>query len=193
MAQINMGDVMGCVNKWAVSYSGRNEIKKALGDGANGVDLDARKIEMIAAGQEMLALLKQHGASAGLPASVMSHIESFTASAPVVNDDGSGTITLTMASDPSRPSLCPERYGGVSDIVAIFNNGYEANASVYGHWANHEQTMRTSAGKIRDGSAFVKSRPQREGLGFMQSAVAEFNATCGGKYNVFAVLGGPYG
>lgn len=191
---INMASIMRKVNAFAKSSAGKKKIAGVTGGTGEGfVDLEARRKEMIEASQEMLAILKKHAASAGLPASVMEHVESFAASAPSVNDDGSGSVAINMTSDPSRPSLCPERYGGVDNIVAIFNNGYEASNYVYGNWANHEQTGKVSKGRTQEGSAYVRSRKQRDGLGFMQSAVAEFNASCGAKYNVTAFLGGPYG
>lgn len=180
-----MGSITGKVNSFLSSSAGKNKIKGLTGGGNGTVDLEERRKEMILAAQGMVALLKQHAASAGLPASVMAHVESFAASAPTINDDGSGFAVINMGSDPTRPSLCPERYGGVHNIVALFNNGYEASASVYGKWEGH--------GDVEGGSAFIKSRPQRGGLGFMQSAVADFNGKYGSKYNVIAVLGGPYG
>lgn len=40
-----------------------------------------------------------------------------------------------------RPSLVPERYGGVTDMFALFNNGYVANSYVYGMW--HGSSIRS--------------------------------------------------
>lgn len=182
--KIDMGYVMGQVKKYASSPSGKKQISNALGgSGTGNVDLDLRRKEMILAGQEMVALLRLHAASAGLPASVMSHVESFFAGAPKLNDDGSGIIYVSMSSDPKRPSMYPEKYSGVSDIVAIFNDGYEASNFVYGS-PQVEIEGQTSI----KGFFYTKSKKSREPLGFLDKAVDDFNVTCGGKYNVKATL-----
>lgn len=184
--KIDMSYVMGQVNKYASSPSGKKQISNALGgSGSGNVDLELRRLEMIMAGREMVALLRQHAASAGLPASVMSHVESFFANAPKLNDDGSGVIYVSMSSDPKRPSMYPEKYDGVSDIVALFNYGYEASNFVYG-----KPDVEIEGQSSIDGFFYTKSKKSREGLGFLEKAVEDFNATCGGKYNVRAILHG---
>lgn len=189
--KINTGAIMGKVGNYVSSSAGRKKISNSLngtGSGNSCGDLELRRLEMIMAGREMVALLRQHAASAGLPASVMSHMESFIAGAPMIKDDGSGSVAISMSSDPSRPSMYPEKYSGINNIVAIFNNGYDAGNVVYG-----KPEVEIEGQLSIDGFFYTKSKQHRDGLGFMQSAVAEFNAKCGGKYNVTAVLGGPYG
>lgn len=186
---INLGSVMNKVNNYASSPAGRKKISNVIsGVGIGNGDLALRRIEMIMASHEMIALLRQHAASAGLPASVMSHVESFVANIPKVNDDGSGIVAISMGSNPSRPSLYPEKYDGAYNIVALFNNGYDASGVVYGH-----PNVEIDGQQSINGFFYTKSKQHRDGLGFMQSAVAEFNAKCGSKYNVTAVLGGSYG
>lgn len=187
---INMGSIMAKVNAFAKSSAGKRRIAAATGGAGGGgsVNLEERRAEMIAAGQEMVALLRQHASGAGLPASVMDHIESFIALAPIIDDDGSGSLAITMTSNPSRPSLYPEKYDGAYNIVAIFNNGYEASNVVYGR-----PEVEVEGQLSIDGFFYAKSKQHRDGLGFMQDAVADFNAKFGGKYNVKAVLSGMYG
>lgn len=50
-----------------------------------------------------------------------------------------------------RPSLVPEKYGGVDDMAALFNNGYVAANPVFGIW--HGRPTRSVT--IRVGAGFV--------------------------------------
>lgn len=77
-----------------------------------------------------------------------------------------------------RTSLYPEEYEGIDNIIALFNNGYDARSYVYGHWA--------TAGKR------VRSVTSRPALQFMQEAISNFNNTYGSQYSCRARLGDQY-
>ena len=93
-------------------------------------------------------------------------------SAPVRNGK-CYAVDLSFTGDLGRASLYQ---GGISNIIALFNNGYSASAPVYGMWHGKH----------------IKSLTSRPELGFMQNAVDEFNARYAGKYNVRVVLSGDY-
>lgn len=75
-----------------------------------------------------------------------------------------------------RPSLNPAKYGGVDNIVALFNNGYKASDYVYGNWHGNR----------------VRSTISRPGLNFMQEAVSDFNGGYGAANDIVAKLSGEY-
>jgi len=71
-------------------------------------------------------------------------------------------------------------YGGIDNIVALFNNGYNTGGkTVTGEWQTH-------------GNVVVESVPVRPSLRFMNDAVSQFNSKYGSKYNVTATLSGEY-
>lgn len=193
---INLSGIQSKVNAFANSPAGKAKIRKAIlsesgtgtGSGDGIIDLEKRRQEMIIAGQEMLAIIRKHAASAGLPASVMAHAESFVAGPPNINDDGSGSLSVWMSDNAGRPSLQPSMYEPIYNIVALFNNGYDAGGVVYG-----SPEVEIEGQQSINGFFYVKSKQHRDGLGFMQSAVAEFNTRFGDKYNVTAKLSGTYG
>ena len=182
--KLDMTDVLKNVISFLKTIEGHQILKDATGS-TPGCDLVERKKQMVEAGKEMVALIKKHAGAAGLPASVMQHVESFFAGPPTVVEDGSGNLIVSMADSGYRESLQPEKYDGVYDIVMLFNDGYNAAGVVYGRRSN-------SGGQTSlfgdSNYGYVKSRQSRPPLQFMQAAINEFNATCGPKYNVTASL-----
>lgn len=175
---VDMSSILKTVSSYVNSAEGQKAIFSGPG-GAGAIDISERKKEMSLAGREMAALLNKHAASAGLPATVMQHVESFRPGIPTVNKNGSGSVIVRMTDDASRQSLQPQRYGGVQDIVMLFNDGYDAANQIRGRWIS-------STGEDR---GVVKSLQSRPGLFFIQAAIDEFNATYGARYNVTATLG----
>lgn len=75
--------------------------------------------------------------------------------------DGVNKIRVWFTTDPYRPSLVPEVYGGVHDIVLLLNDGVDHNmASVYGKWHGE----------------YTYSKTQILGTHFLENAVNEFLA-----------------
>lgn len=184
--KINSAALSAKIEVFKASSEGKETIKNAIvkyreggsiggsGDGSEAITYD--KMEKVA--KELISMVRKHAASAGLPASVMAHIESLEASPIITRDDGSAQISINMMDDPSRPSLLPEDFSGLPNIVASFNRGIDASGSVFGYWE--------SAGKE------VWSQKHRPALLFMQAAINEFNAKYGSKYNVTVTLAPEY-
>lgn len=187
--KINSAALSAKIEAFKASSEGKETIKNAVvkylegestgGHGGSGGGSEAITYDkMEKAAKELIAMVRKHAASAGLPASVMAHIESLEASPIVTRDDGSAQISINMMDDPSRPSLLPENFSGLPNIVASFNRGIDAHGSVFGYWE--------SAGKE------VWSQRHRPALLFMQSAINEFNVKYGSKYNVTVTLAPEY-
>lgn len=85
-------------------------------------------------------------------------------------------------------------YDGIENILALFNNGYIASGSVYGWWNGHRPTGEALSRGVTGSEdyAWIKTRPEREGLRFMQDARDEFLAKYGSKYTVKVKLGSDY-
>lgn len=111
-----------------------------------------------------------------------------------------GGYTITIRFDRSalhRDSLENDYmdYGGIDNIVALFNNGYHARDYVYGWWNGHSPTGEALArsNMLTEDYAWVRSVRDRDGLHFMQAAQDEFNAIYKDKYGgVQVVLGADY-
>lgn len=119
--------------------------------------------------QEAVEALKDMIVSGGssLPASVQANVRSLKAG-EIEGSPGNYTATLTFEGDLSRPSLDPDEYGGLDDIIALFNSGYNHNpiGRVFGEWHGER----------------VGNRTVRIGTHFVNAAIDAFNSTYGAKY-----------
>lgn len=185
---LSTGDIMSKLNAYAQSSEGQKRMNDKIRSYRNGSDPHVAATgktygggsimterQMIAAAKELISMIKSAAASAGLPASVMEHVESLDYTYPFGLPDGSMGIQIYITDDPKRPSLYPEKYSGVDNIVAIFNNGYTAGNSVYGKW--HDKKIR--------------SLDKRQGSFFMQKAVDAFMAAYG-DYDVSVDINSDY-
>jgi len=189
------------LNAWVNSPRGQARMQAKLEEYAkNGIGKTAagdnvvNEEKMFEAADKLISVIRSTAASYGLPASVMAHIDSLDYSRIYTTmPDGTSVIYLYFEDDMHRDSLYPEGYDGVRNIVALLNNGYHAANYVYGHWDNHS----TAGGSVFDGrsidsSTYIRSRKDREGLHFIQQAVADFNGSYGSEYNATAVAGSEY-
>ena len=83
--------------------------------------------------------------------------------------DGNYSVDINMPAN-FRPSLAPDRYGGVNDMAALFNNGYSASKKVFGMWHGH----------------FTGSRQSFAGAHFVQDGVKTFGDG-GSDYDVVSI------
>lgn len=137
-------------------------------------------------------LIIKHAEIANVPASVMDNIRSLVCTAPYKDSTGSSlVIDLYFTDNLHRDSLYEDGYpDGISNIIALFNNGYLASDFVYGWWDGHRSTGDESGYRSFhvDNSAFVRSKIALPGLQFLQDAVEEFNTTVGSDYMVTVKL-----
>lgn len=114
----------------------------------------------------------------GVPESVMEHLEGMRVGDPQKLDECTYSVDLFVGGDTSRPSLRPDDYDGVYNIVAVFNNGYSKDSIkyIYGEWHNW----------------FFRALPKREGLHFLEAAASEINKKYAGRYNIEILLGEDY-
>lgn len=182
--------IMDKISAYAKTSEGQKRMQNKIQSYINGSDPHVKSTgktygggkimnnqQMIEAAKDFIAMLKRAAASAGLPNSVMEHVESFMFTAPFIASDGSASIQIYMSDDPHRPSLYPQKYDGVDNIVAIFNSGYNAKSKVYGKW--HDK--------------YVSSLDKRQGAFFIQDAVAEFISKYSSDFDVSIEVSPAYG
>lgn len=185
---LSTADIMSKLNAYANSSEGQKKMSDKIRSYRNGSDPHVSATgktygggiimsdkQMIAAAKKLIATIRSVAASSGLPASVMEHIESLNYTLPYEFTDGSKGIQIYISDNPKRESLYPAKYGGVDNIVAIFNNGYSAKDSVYGVWHGKP----------------AKSLDSRQGSFFMQKAVDQFMSSYS-DYDVSVDLSSDY-
>lgn len=189
MATINHSSIEKKLKAWEKSPAGQQKMRKKINNyvlnnvertDAGSMVLTRRK--MIELADKLVEAIQNSAAGAGLPSSVLDAVNSLKRGRVEMSEDGF-KIELTFTGDLSRESLQPETYGGIDNIIAIFNNGYpqdagraEAISHVAGYWHGEYTTA-------------LGSRP---GLYFLQRAVNDFNTTYGAQYNIWAELDAVY-
>ena len=189
---------MGKVNKYASSPAGRKRIQKHLDDHRkSGIPLASGEVlideeAMREAANILISIIQKH-----LPESIASVGGSLSSTSPADIGGGNYEVQVQFGSGALRRESLDSgggyNGGGINNIVALLNNGYRASGYVYGWWDGHSPTGSSlSSSSASDSFSWIRSRKEREALHFMQAAVAEFNAACGGTYNVTATLSGEY-
>lgn len=205
--QINMGRIMGKVRAYNASKEGQSRMTEYIDScrtGGRGETLAGGEIitfdAMLRAGEKMIQCLRYEASMCEphLPESVFAHFDHLDCSHLIPLDEkgksGKYVLYVRFDDDLSRESLENDLgYEGVRNIVALFNNGYKAGDYVYGHWNNHKPQSGSSFHEwSTDTDAFVRSRLERQGLGFIQQAVDTFNGNYGSMYQAIAVAGDDY-
>lgn len=198
MVHINMASIQKKVDSYAKSKEGKKRIDDRIEEIRHGSDGRTASgdyvttvVDMRNATRFMKAEVIHSAQTAGLPDSVMDHIDvdPMGMSDPIKVHGRAYYTSLTFADGARyklfRPSLEIVKNGaptgkrtgdGVDNIVALFNNGYDASKQVFGLWAGHEDL------------GIVGSRVSRRGLQFLQDAVRNFNRKYGHRYGVTATL-----
>lgn len=187
MSSLNFGSIQSKIADWEKSEKGQKRIQGKINQyvrknidktKAGSTVVTVRK--MREASRQLIQNIRNFANGCDLPPSVIAHFGSLHAEDPVLQPDGSYLIEINFTDDLTRASLRPEDYGGVINIVAIFNNGYpkdrsrsEAISHISGWWHGKETTA-------------LGYRPR---LNFMQDAVKDFNENYGVKFGMYAEVG----
>lgn len=190
MADINIDSIQSKISDWEKSERGRKRMRSTIDKYVrNNVDkteagskvLNRKRIREYS--NALIRAVQDAAAVCDLPVSVSANIASLKRGRTAVLSDGSYVIEFVFTDDLTRPSLEPDKYGGVQNIIAIFNNGYPADPSrseaishVSGWWHGE----------------FTNALAYRQGQQFMQSAAEAFNAKYGDEFGVYAEIGEIY-
>ena len=190
MPVINMDSVLDKVYAWGRSDKGQKKIQgtvnKYVRNNVSKTKAGSRVVtqrDMLEAARKLVQNIKDTAHGCDLPPSVLAHFDSLNIGKLQRQADDSYIIEINFTDDLTRESLQPEKYGGVRNIIAIFNNGYpadrsrsEAIAHVTGYWHGKETVA-------------LEFRP---GLYFLQDAVNDFNLNYGMPLGMYAELGAVY-
>lgn len=174
MSAASNSGIMSALQAYAKTKEGQAAIDKRIeylrAKGRNKSDAGSSIVNIKEMEQAADALIKSVAASAsgcGLAPSVLAHLTSATRTAPTQRGSDY-VVEISFGGDMHRPSLYPKGYpGGVDNIVALMNNGFSTTRdAAWGIWHNG-LTWGT------------RSRPH---LGFLQTAVNDFNASYGQRY-----------
>lgn len=190
MPTINMDSILDKVYAWERSDKGQKKIQgtvnKYVRNNVNKTSAGSRVLtekDMNDAAKKLVQTIRSTAQGCDLPASVAAHFNSLRAGKLLRQPDGSYIIEINFTDDLTRESLQPEKYGGVRNIIAIFNNGYpsdrsrsEAISYVSGWWHGKETT----------------ALEFRQGLYFLQDAVNDFNLNYGMALGMYAEVGEIY-
>lgn len=190
MASVNIDSILDKVDDYKRSDKGQKRMKSTIdkyvrtnvSKTQGGSDVLTRKA-MLDYGNKLIHAIQNAALSCDLPQSVAAHFSSLKRGKTAILSDGSYIMEISFTDDLTRESLEPEKYGGVRNIVAIFNNGYPADSSrsaaisnVSGWWH----------------SEYIHALGARSGLHFMQTAVNDFNQTYGSQFGIHAIVGEIY-
>lgn len=190
MPVINMDSILDKVYAWERSDKGQKKIQgtvnKYVRNNVSRTKAGSRVVtqrDMLDAARKLVQTIKDTAHGCDLPASVLAHFDSLSIGKLHRQADDSYIIEINFTDDLTRESLQPEKYGGVRNIIAIFNNGYpsdmgrsEAISHVAGYWHGKETVA-------------LEFRP---GLYFLQTAVNDFNLNYGMPLGMYAELGAVY-
>lgn len=190
MPVINMDSILDKVYAWERSDKGQKKIQgtvnKYVRNNVSRTKAGSRVVtqrDMLDAARKLVQTIKDTAHGCDLPTSVLAHFDSLSIGKLQRQADDSYTIEINFTDDLTRESLQPEKYGGVRNIIAIFNNGYPADRSrseaishVAGYWHGKETVA-------------LEFRP---GLYFLQDAVNDFNLNYGMPLGMYAELGAVY-
>lgn len=180
-AKVNTASIQGKVNSWVKSADARQRAEEKVNE---YIDSDVRqssggsRVLTVAwvneMAQELAGMINTKAAS-----TIGSHGINVTASGGGAQRVGSGGITASVdiSADGGlfRPSLYPKKYGGVDNIVALFEHGYDAGGLVWGEWHGD----------------YTWSLSHRDGEDFIHEAVDDFNTKYSG-FGITVTIMGPY-
>ena len=102
-------------------------------------------------------------------------LDDITHSAPY-SDGEKVYVDIMFTDDRHRDSLDPA-YDGIDNIIALLNNGYNANGAVFGDWIDHNNVEHEDTWSVR----------RRGGAHFIEQAVTDFWGNYATDYNVIDI------
>lgn len=175
MASINMESILAkaraCTNtaEFQKKIEQKADILIANG-GANDI-IGGRKVTisgMSVAAAKFIEVLQNEITSSGI---AIADVISLEHSTPYKVGTNKYQIAVWFSNDLHRNSLVPDKYDGVDNIVALFNNGYSAGNTVYGIWHGEK----------------IASLNERVGIHFIDSAVRNYMGNYASEYGVIDI------
>lgn len=139
-----------------------------IGGGGSG---SSAKNPSLAAGK-FISVLKDAISSSGLSNLAIEAVSNINHTEPIqIGDSTRYIITVYFSGDLGRPSLNPQKYGGIDNIVLLLNEGVgHTMESVYGYWPSQGRN--------------TWSKTTINGAHFIQQAITDFMGNYASEYNV---------
>lgn len=169
---INMDAILAKAKNY-VNGEGRERVKEIVNKAMLGtIKLESGNVHTPEeAATKFIEVMQNAISSSGLSANAQAAISSLAFTAPTKLPDGTYQIGVYFDGNMSRPSLDEARYGGITQLPELFNNGMTAQHSVHGIWHGKETWSR-------------RVIPRTE---FMEQAVNDFLGNYAAEYNVLSV------
>lgn len=168
MASINMDSILAKAKAHMATDKRQNEIKQKASNAVLNGSASGNVHSIYEAAGKFISVLQSEIQSSGLSAGAMAAISQIDHGSAAPLGDGKYMIHIYFSGDSSRPSLDTAQYGGIDDIVLLFNNGVDHTMRpVHGMWHGHETWSRT----VIPGAKFIESAIQN----FMSNYASEYN------------------
>lgn len=172
MASINMDSILSKANTFLGSSSGmkkRNVCAQEILSGKKNSGNFKHTPEEAAS--KFIEVLKNSIDTSGLSPNAISAISNIDYGDVTIHGT-TGTVKIQFVGDMSRPSLAPNVFDGIDDIVALFNNGVDHKMrGVHGTWHGKETWSRTVI----------------PGTHFIEQAVSTFMGLYAAEYGVISI------
>lgn len=175
MAGINMESILAkakaCTNTSEFQQKVQQKADVLIREGGVAQTSSGRMVtisEMQMAAAKFIEVLQNEISGSGI---AISGAVSLTHGSPFQVAPNKYQIEVSFSGDLHRDSLAPDIYGGIDNIVALFNNGYAAGNRVYGIWHGEQ----------------IASLPNRTGIHFIESAVRNYMANYASEYGVIDI------
>ena len=176
-----MASILSKVDQYLSSSDGQDRVKKAIDakmmTGSSGGSGGSSVHTIQEAADKFIEVLRKTIDSSSLSdyARRALYAADLDNTSPYKVKDGVYEVRVYFSDDLYRPSLVPNKYGGIDNIVALLNNGVDHTMNpVYGIWQG------VTSQKIR-------SKTVIPGAHFIEQAVSDFMGNYGYDYNVTSI------
>lgn len=175
MASINMDSILAKAKAHMGSSAGQSKVNTVV----NKVMLGNIRLQSGGtahtpeeAASKFIEVLRNSINSAGLSEGAIGAVSNIEHGSAHSIGNNTYIIGVYFVGDMTRPSLDEAKYGGINDIVALFNNGVDHTMRpVHGLWHGRETWSRTVI----------------PGTHFIEQAVADFMGNYASEYNVINI------
>lgn len=172
MASINMDAILAKAKAHTSSSSGQAKVNSTVDKVVLGnirLQSSGTTHTPEEAASKFIEVLRKSIISAGLSTGAIDAISDIDHGSAHRIGANTYVIGVYFSGDMSRPSLDEEKYGGITDLVALFNNGVDHTMRpVHGTWHGQE----------------IWSRTVIPGTHFIEQAVTDFMGNYASEYNV---------
>ena len=179
MTTVNMESILSKAKKYTNTPQFQDKVRKKvdsiiLSNGSTGMS-GGSKISiggLRMAAEKFIEVLKNEISNSNIAISDVISLEYDTPKKVGINRY---QIEIWFSNDLHRESLAPDKYDGIDNVVALFNNGYTAHNAVHGTWHGQE----------------IYSLTNRAGIHFIDSAIRSYMANYASEYGVVSIETSP--